>query len=97
MFEKFVFLALGIVIGIMTGCSMKAGPVTGPPTSYCKDTRDGELFSFDIENVSNGRIHLSGGGCFDVIDNDGASRQLCTRHEQFIKCQAKPFRKSGDS
>ena len=75
---------------LIAGCTFRAGEVTGPPISYCKDTRDGELFSFHLENVSNGRINFTGGGCVDVVDDNGQERQLCTRHEQFIKCQADP-------
>lgn len=87
---------IGIVTGYLSGCTMKAGPVTGPPVLYCKDTRDGELFSFHIENVSNPVYRLTGGGCFDVIDDSGNNRHFCSEHEAYIKCRETTYENQSD-
>lgn len=57
----------------------------------CTDTRDGETFSFSGENVSRATIGWFGSDtCFDVIDDNGIKRTLCSRHDVFIKCKRSP-------
>ena len=88
---KFNCLAIGITLAFIFGCSMEAGPVSGPDISYCKDTRDGELFSFRIEDVRDAVVTLHAGGCFTVVDNKGLERRLCSADESWLKCRAIPF------
>lgn len=80
-----------LLLMFLAGCTLKAGPVEGPPVSYCKDFRDGETFSFQLENVTNAVIRLNGTGCFDVIDDSGKERRLCSEHEPYIKCDVVPL------
>lgn len=54
----------------------------------CKDTRDGEAFTYRGEDVHNVRLGMVGAdSCFSVTSTDGKAREMCKSHEAWLKCQ----------
>lgn len=73
---------------VLTGCLQVEGEVAEESKNkniFCKDTRDGETFMFNTDNVTNAKIGAD--ACFDVIDYAGKKRNLCKSHEIFLKCE----------
>jgi hypothetical protein len=82
-----------LVIGLLTltlpACTMDGSVADEQPkTMECKDTRDGEVFRFDSSTVRDVRIGILGAeSCLTLTDSDGATRTLCEKAAQFIKCK----------
>ena len=53
----------------------------------CKDTRDGETFSFNTNSVTNARLGIGADHSFDVTDNNGKKRTLTSNMEAYLKCE----------
>jgi hypothetical protein len=52
----------------------------------CTDTRDGEKFSFNSNNITNARIGYGADSSFDVVDDAGKKRTLTNSMELYLKC-----------
>lgn len=58
----------------------------------CKDTRDGEVFSFYGSTVTNVRGGILGAAStFDMITTDGRKMTLSSDMEVYMKCSPKPI------
>ena len=56
----------------------------------CKDTRDGETFTYSGGDVHNMRIGVAGAdSCFSVTSTDGKAREMCKSHEAWLKCHGR--------
>ena len=79
-----------IISVLLSGCSMEGGAIAENSKNkivQCTDTRDGEVFSFLSNNVSNARISLDGNHGFSVVDTDGNYRELNKSMESYLKCK----------
>lgn len=75
---------------LLIGCTSGAEVEMKNKISVCKDSRDGETFSFNQKTITNVRMGFLGAdSCFDVIDGSGKKRTLCKSHEVFLKCGGK--------
>ena len=88
-------LRLSAMLGVLVvgGCSAgvdeaEARKLNAGRVIDCKDTRDGEAFTYRGDDVHNLRIGMAGAdSCFSVTSTDGKARELCRSHEAWLKCQ----------
>lgn len=76
---------------LLAGCTIQGDPADESRTHYvtCKDTRDGETFSFHGKTIRNVRIGIGADSCFTVTDDSGQERTLCQSNEAWLKCSRK--------
>lgn len=82
-----VITALALLV--LSGCTMEADvDLASSAKMYdCKDTRDGEQFSFRPENVSGVVVGYMGADtCATIVDEAGKTRRFCHTQEAYIKC-----------
>lgn len=80
-------MILIFVVLIFTGCTMDGKVINHDgKIRNCIDTRDKETFSFDPNKITNTRIGIGAPSCFDVVDEAGKKRMLCTDMASYIKC-----------
>lgn len=81
-------LIISICSLLLTGCYLEADIIKecSPQKTTCTDTRDGEVFSYRLENVSNKARVTFNDQCFDVTDDTGKKRTMCASHQAFLKC-----------
>ena len=75
-------------LGALAGCTMQ-GDVTDENRQRhitCKDTRDGEVFSFHGKTIRDVRVGIGADSCFTVTDDGGKVRTLCGNNEAWLKC-----------
>lgn len=73
---------------IMSGCTVdgRVSSTNGIKHMICTDTRDGETFGFDTENITNVRIGVGSDSSFNVIDDSGKVRTMRKSMESYVKC-----------
>jgi len=87
--KKAPLLAVCLTCLLAAGCTMNGGEVTQEDlnkTMICKDTRDGETFSFNTSTVTNVRQGISAPHSFDVTTDDGEKMTLNSDMEAWLKC-----------
>lgn len=76
------------LISALSGCIDFAGKIADEDLNMlatCTDTRDGEVFTFNTNDIFNIRRSFSGGS-FEVKDSNGIDRVFTERMELYIKC-----------
>lgn len=81
---------------LICGCTVDAeiNEETKNSIITCKDTRDGEVFSFYGNTVTNVRSgYLGAASTFDMVTTDGIEMTLSSDMEAYMKCSTKPINK----
>lgn len=76
----------------LQGCTVDGGDVAEHDKNKimeCTDTRDGEKFSFNTNDVKNVRQGIGAPSAFDVTTTDGKEKTLSSDMETFLKCEKK--------
>ena len=78
-----------VVCGCTTGVDEDAArKLNAGKVVDCKDTREGEVFTYRGDDVRNVRLGMAGAdSCFSVTSTDGKTREMCKSHEAWLKCQ----------
>jgi hypothetical protein len=79
-----------LIVLLAAGCTMNGGEVSDKDRNKimtCKDTRDGETFSFNTNTITNIRRGIGAPHTFDVVTTDGKSMSLSTDMEAWLKCK----------
>lgn len=77
-----------ILLLCVSGCTIDGGIADESKNKHmtCTDTRDGETFGFNSNNITNIRIGIGSDSSIDVVDDFGTKRTLSSSMELFIKC-----------
>ena len=80
-----------LIVLLAAGCNMKGGDIAEKDRNklmVCKDTRDGETFSFNTNTITNLRVGLVGAPTtFNVTTTDGKEKTLSSTMETWLKCE----------
>lgn len=80
------------IVLLAGGCTMKGGDIDEKDRNklmVCKDFRDGEMFSFNTNTITNVRIGVGAPSAFDVTTTDGKKKTLSSTMEAWLKCENK--------
>ena len=83
---------------LTVGCTMDGGEVAQKDLSKtitCKDTRDGEMFSFNTDTITNIRRGVGAPTSFDMTTNDGKQITLSSDMEAWLKCVNRGQQRNG--
>ena len=81
-------VALSILLLALAGCQMRADVQTTVKWMHCKDTRDGEEWTFDTATVRNPWIDpINGIAGATVTDTTGRVRTGDSRENAYVKCR----------
>ena len=81
-----------ITIVLLTSCTIegKLDESDKNKLTECIDTRDGEVFIFNTNTITNVRLDLiNSTGSFDIITLEGIKKTLNSNSEIFLKCTEK--------
>ncbi len=76
---------------LLTGCLEREAALIEQDNKVmeCTDTRDGEVFTYETDNVKDiSSSGILGDISITVIDNDGNERVLKKEMEAYLKCKA---------
>jgi hypothetical protein len=79
----------GALIGLLVaGCTQKAELTEGSKGRHftCTDFRDGDVFRYSTDTITNVRMGIGTDSSFDLVDETGKSRTLKTSMEAYVKC-----------
>lgn len=79
-----------LIVLLAAGCTMDGGKVAEKDKNkimVCKDTRDGETFSFSTNTITNMRAGIGAPSTFDVVTTDGKARTLSSDMGSWLKCE----------
>jgi len=73
---------------VLTGCTVKAhvSEEDANKLMVCTDTRDGEVFSFNTNTVTNMRAGFGVPSSFDILTTEGKEMTLNNNMEAWLKC-----------
>jgi hypothetical protein len=84
-------LGLSFLIALLCySCTVKDGEVAEHDKNKifdCKDTRDGETFSFNSNTVRDVRVGIGADSSFTITTLDGKEKKLNSSMEAYIKCE----------
>lgn len=82
-------VVLGLMMALTTACTFSSGVSDDIKNKQmvCTDTRDGEVFGFNTNNITNVRIGYGAETSFDVVDDTGLKRTLYKSMQLFLKCE----------
>jgi hypothetical protein len=82
---------LSFLIALLcSSCTVKNAEVAGHDKNKimdCKDTRDGETFSFNTNTVRDISVGIGGDSSFTVTTLDGKEKKFNSNMEAYIKCE----------
>lgn len=81
--------ALTIIVAIMSGCTVGGGQVADESINkemFCTDSRDGEVFKFNTNTVTDIRRGIGAPTTFTITTHSGDERILSSDMEAYIKC-----------
>lgn len=87
--SKIFLIAVLLSVGLV-GCTIKGGEVVDEDKNKevtCTDTRDGETFNFNTNNITNFRQGIGADHSIDVVDNEGKKRHITSSMEVWLKCE----------
>lgn len=79
-----------ILTSFISGCTMDGGSLSNEDMDKivtCKDARDGEVFEFNTNTISNVRRGLGVPSSFDIVTIDGKKMTLNSSMETWLKCE----------
>lgn len=85
--KPLLFLSVSLVAGCGITVDGNLAETSRNVVIVCKDSRDGEIFSFNTNTVTNVRIGFGAPSTFDVITSDGKKRMLSSTLDTVIKCE----------
>jgi len=74
---------------ILSGCTLE-GSISKEDLNKqmkCVDFRDGEVFTFNSNNITDAKSTLGGEGSFRVTTDQGDNIRITSSMEAFIKCK----------
>ncbi len=76
------------MIIFLSGCTFDSGVSEESKNKVitCTDTRDGEIFTFKTNDITNVRSGFMADSSFDVVDQNGIKRTLTSISHIYIKC-----------
>lgn len=80
-----IFLALSLTLSGCLNFGGKLSEESKNKTVRCTDLRDGEVFTYKSNTVTNIRIGTD--SSFDFVDTKGNKRTARASHEVFLKCK----------
>ena len=77
-----------ILLVVLSGCTYESTLDKSEldKSVTCTDTRDGEVFTFLTNNVTNVTSSTSNGASFDVVTTEGKSMHITSAAEAWLKC-----------
>lgn len=84
---RYCLLALCLV---MVGCTYDGGAVADVDlnkTVTCTDVRDGDVFTFNTNSITNVRAGIGAPSSFDVVTDDGRAMTLSNSMAAWVRCE----------
>lgn len=75
---------------LLTGCTFGGASVTEKDLSksmICTDTRDGEIFRFNTNSITNIRTGFGTPTTMDLITDTGEHKTISSNMETWLKCK----------
>lgn len=88
-YKKSSLLAIILTLLLVSGCTINGGDVVKEDLNkiiICKDTRDGETFSFNTNTVTNSRQGFGAVSSIDIITDDGKQMTISDDMNSWLKC-----------
>ncbi len=85
-----LLLAVSLAALLAAGCTMNGGDVAEEDRNKimtCTDTRDGEVFQFNTNTITNVRAGIGAPSSFDIVTLDGRKITLNSNMEAWLKCE----------
>lgn len=84
-------LLLTFISLLMTGCTVEGqlAEESKNVINVCKDTRDGEIFSYNSNTIKNVRVGVGAPTSMDIVTITGKKKTLTSDMVEFIKCEIK--------
>lgn len=86
-------LVAGAIALLIQSCSASLDATVAPEDMdrvyVCTDTRDGEVFSYNTNTITNARITILGGGpsSMDIVTTDGRKMTVTSAMTAWWKCK----------
>lgn len=78
-----------VLLSIIAGCTVKGGEVVGEDKNKimdCTDIRDGDIFSFNTNSITNIRLGIGSPNTADIVTLSGKNMTISSGMESYIKC-----------
>lgn len=80
--------SVALIVFLSTGCTVNAEISDEDKNKIitCTDTRDGEVFSFNTDTVTNMRAGFGSPSTYDMVTTDGKKMTLSSDMAAYLKC-----------
>ena len=88
--HKKQLLVMLLLCFVAVGCTVDGGSVVKEDLNkivICKDARDGEIFSFNSNTITNVRRGFGAPGSVDITTDDGKKMTLSDDMSLWLKCK----------
>lgn len=81
-----IFLAIFLII-LISSCELQQAEESKNRMMVCTDTRDGEVFRYNTNNITNIHMSISGVTSFNITTTNGDIKLLKSSMEVYLKCK----------